>query len=135
MKINLKLLGVTALVFASSAAHAVTTTWSQYERGHDFTVSRARVTSGTTPAALGAIQVDPKKDVTISLKASTPVSVTLSRMLSDSTVLGSEAIAVGTSEVSRTFSAPQTMEAIGVSATTALSAGNNVSVTVIQSKE
>jgi len=134
MKNIKKLLAISALVAAASSANAVTTTWDQYQNGRDFTVSRARITSGTTDASLGPITVDPKADLSVNLKASTPVSVTVSKALKDGTVLDSEAIAVGTSSVSRSFQAPQTFERLIVSATTALSAQNNVSATVIQSK-
>ncbi|WP_425107209.1 hypothetical protein [Ancylobacter sp.] len=134
MKNLKKLLAVSALVVAASSANAVTTIWTQYENGPNFTVSRAKVTSGTTPAVLGPIKVNPRANVAISLKASTPVSVTLSKTLKDGTVLESEAIAVGTSNVSRSIVAPLTFEYLVVSATTALSAQNNVSVSLIQSK-
>ena len=133
MNYKLKLGAVVGLMAFAASANAATS-WVSTSTTPKLTVHQARVVSGTTPALLGTLEVDSNKPVTVVMTGSAIASMTLVNRLRDGTILNTETIAVGTTPVSRTFPSPLYFNALSTSLTTALTATNNVSVTVLQPK-
>ena len=135
-----KLLTGLIALFAATSAFAIdmsgTSVWNCRDYGNNFATCRApAITSATTLASLGAIEIKPASNVYLSTVGSlASTSATVFFIDRDGNTLNTQAINIASTAGLTTFALPQYFTHLKVSPTTVLSATNSISVTIIESK-